>query len=148
MAGRVQSRKLAVALGVVAALGLTSCGDRIDPAAQPHTGGERFEDIRFSDLPRPIGEYGDLEDVKLVETQSVEIADTNPENVLRFYHERLAADGWAVVEGIKPKNESEWYGTWERWGHQVVVVAAPGEETDDGTPAPTVATVSMKRPAN
>ncbi len=144
---RSSSRTAALALGVViSAGGLLACGDGVDPSTTPQIGGERFEKIRFQDIYRPEGATSkESATVDLVQTETLELEDVPPQNVLNAYGVALEADGWTVAEEATEKLDGGWIGTWRKSGRTLVVDAVTAEPAKEGDPIPTDVTLSFQR---
>ena len=83
----------------VGAAGLMACGEGVDPSSQPTVGGERFEEIRFADLWRPDDSTRkESKTVDLVQTETLSLAGSSPENVVKAYDKVLESQGRSLSE--------------------------------------------------
>lgn len=134
-----------VLAGVFGAGTLAACGAEVDDAAQVTIGGERFEKIRFADLPRPTGAESKVVEAKdLVETETLEVTGVEPQAVLVYYTEILETEGWEVGEKAQANRDGSWIGTWNLAGRTLIVRSAL-KTAADGTTS-TEFSLNFKRP--
>ncbi len=134
-----------VLAGAFGAATLAACGAEVDDAAQVTIGGERFEKIRFDDLPRPTGAESKVVEAKdLVEKETLSVAGVEPQAVLAFYTDALEAEGWEVGEKAQRNRDGSWFGTWNLAGRTLIVTSS-AKTGADGT-ASTEFQLSFKRP--
>ncbi len=118
------------ALGPVLLLVFAGCspGDR---DAQPRNVRPAFGEGAFDVIPRfprsnPVGKPTEVDDHM---AQSFEAQRTTPEQVLRFYAERL--DAWRNVVPVHRKDKT-WLGEWQRDDRRLRVTAAPAPKLEGG----------------
>ncbi|MEZ5261028.1 MAG: hypothetical protein R2755_04465 [Acidimicrobiales bacterium] len=109
------TRSLLLAAGIgAAATTMVACGDPVDTGELPRVGGERFEEIRFQELYRPPSATSKGHTtVDLVQTESLSLEKSSPEQVVKTYGEvltarldrRAGADGQAGSELVRRLDE-------------------------------------------
>lgn len=142
------SRTVFTAFALAAgAAGLMACGEGVDPSSQPSIGGERFEEIRFAELWRPDESTSkETKTVDLVETETLSLEGSSPENVVKAYDKVLESQGWEQVQKPQAKRDSSWYGSWRKMGRNFVVTAHVGTPAEEGAAAPVEFTLAFQRP--
>ncbi|MCC6435692.1 MAG: hypothetical protein IT196_11725 [Acidimicrobiales bacterium] len=142
------TRSLLLAVGVsAAAAGLVACGDPVDTASITRVGGERFEEIRFEELYRPpTATSKTKEKVDLVQTETLTIEKSDPEQVVKTYGKVLTEEGWSEVQEPTEKRDKSWYGAWTKMGRNIVVTAEFGTAVEEGAALPTDFTLAFQRP--
>lgn len=142
------TRSLLLAAGIgAAATTMVACGDPVDTGELPRVGGERFEEIRFQELYRPPSATSKGHTtVDLVQTESLSLEKSSPEQVVKTYGEVLTAEGWTAVQEPTVKRDQSWYGAWTKMGRNIVVTAEFGTATEEGAEPPTEFQLAFQRP--
>ena len=123
-------------------LALAGCGREQSALDQTHIGGERFERVTFADLPRPDNGTQTAYEAKGVnQTEVIEVAATNSQNMLDWYDQALTDAGWTKKTGPTETRDGTLV-TYQRLGRTVALVAADGDPKP-GQPAPADVTVSF-----
>lgn len=132
-------------LVVLAVAGLALLGCRDDQAvdgtpAEPATGGElpapevtafTAGDFDSIELPRGAEEASEKTERDGVLSQSFFVTATSPDQVMDFFADSLATDGWEIAEPVSSRGTDSIAGAWTKDGRRLEISSLLAQGVDD-----------------